>query len=265
MWRMRRSVRKKLFVCGLCIVGQLVLFLVGQTVVYRVAAGKYEAVLAEKEAKLAMAGRTVYITKREVKTGELLTEENTEKRYLLSEQNPQALPLEVFGMKACADLEEGVIINTSLCCMPEVITSERMCVFDYIRFAECFSAYDVVDVRLRYANGENYCVLKKKQLQKEDKESLCAFYLTESEQLLMSSARYDVECYDGAELYLVAFREARLQEDAVSEYLPSVQVVAQLQNGCDEYKGNYQGWCRKRLELEQRLAEYYKLRLAGLI
>lgn len=265
MWRMRRSVRKKLLVCVVCIVVQLVLFVAGQAIVYRITAGKYEALLVEKEAKLTSAGRTVYITKCEVKAGETLTEENTEQRDLLSEQNPAALATEVFGMKACADLSEGVILNTSLCRKPEYVASERECVFDCIRFAEIFSAYDVVDVRLRYANGENYCVLKKKQLQKKENEEVCGFYLTEAEQLLMSAALYDVEIYDGAELYMVGFVEARLQEDAVSEYLPSIQVLTQLQSWCEDYKEKYQIWHKRRLELEQRLTEYCKQRLAGLL
>lgn len=264
MWRMRRSVRKKILICGLCIAVQLVLFIVGQAIVYRVTAGKYEAVLTEKEARLAMAGRTVYITKCEVKAGETLTEDNTEKRYLLSEQNPSALATEALGMKACADLPEGVIINTSLCCVPEYAASERECVFEHIRFAECFAEYTVVDVRIRYANGENYCVLKKKQLRKKGEDAVCGFYLTESEQLLMSAAQYDAEQYDGAELYLVGFMEARLQAEAVGEYLPSVQVVNQLRNLSADYSESYQSLCKRRLELEQRLAEYYKQRLAGL-
>ena len=265
MWKMRRSVRKRLLICAIFVMAQLVFFITGQTIVYRIISGKYEVLLTEKETMLAAAGRTVYITKCEVKAGEILTEENTERRYLLSEQNPAALATEVLGMKACADLSEGVIINTALCCEPEYAASGRECYFEHIRFAECFSGYDVVDVRLRYANGENYCVLKKKQLQKEGDDNVCGFYLTESEQLLMSAAQYDIELYDGAELYMVGFMEARLQEDAVSEYVPSVQVVAQLQSWCEGYKENYQVWYKRRSELEQRLAEYYKQRHAGLL
>ncbi len=265
MWRTRRKVRKRILFGGVCIAIQLVLFSVGQAAIYRITTEKYERIMKEKETRLEAAGRTVYITKSEVKAGELFTEDNVEKRYLLSEQNCEALATEVFGMKACADLPEGVIINTALSCKPEYAASERKCNFYNIRFVENFSEFDMVDVRLRYANGENYCVLKKKQLHKEEADNCCGFYLTESEQLLMSAAQYDVEVYDGAELYVVGFMEARLQENAVSEYLPSVQVLAQLQEWNEEYKSAYRVWCERRIELEQRLAEYCKQRRDGLL
>ncbi len=265
MWRIRRSVRKKLLFGGICILVQIMLLVVCRITVSQLTAKKYETMLEEKDAVLEAAGRTVYITKCTVKAGEVFTEENAEKRYLLSEQNPEALAGEVFGMKACADLSEGVIINSALCCTPECTSSERKCIFYNIGFAECFSSYDVVDIRLRYANGENYCVLKKKQLQKEEDEKVCGFYLTESEQLLMSAAQYDVEVYDGAELYLVGFMEARLQEDSVCEYLPSIQVIAQLQEWNEEYNDSFQMWCERRNKLEQRLAEHRKQRMDGVL
>lgn len=265
MWRVRRSVKKKVLFVGLCIVIQVMLFFVCRATVTQITVKKYETMLEERTAVLEAAGRTVYITKCAVRAGETFTEDNTEKRYLLSEQNPDALATEVLGMKACADLAEGVIINTALCCTPECATSERRCIFYNIGFAECFSAYDVVDVRLRYANGENYCVLKKKQLQKEQDEKGCGFYLTESEQLLMSAAQYDVDVYEGAELYLVGFMEARLQADSVSEYLPSVQVITQLQEWNGEYRSSFRTWCDRRTELEKRLAEHRKQRMDGLL
>lgn len=265
MWRMRRSVKKRLLFGGICIAVQLLLFSVGQAVVYRITTEKYERILEEKENRLVAAGRMVYITKNEVKAGEILTEENIEKRYLLSEQNPEALATDVVGMKACADLPEGVIISTALCCKADYTTSERKCIFNKIGFTENFAEYDVVDVRLRYANGENYCVLKKKQLYKDEAENNCGFYLTESEQLLMSAAQYDVEVYDGAELYVVGFMEARLQENAVSEYLPPVQVLTQLQEWNEEYGNIYRLWCERRIHLEQRLAEHRRQRREGLL
>lgn len=265
MWRIRRSVKKKLLFGGICLAVQVLLFVLGQATVQRIVSEKYKTVLAEKEAKFTAAGRVVYVTRNEVKAGELFTAENTEKKYLLSEQNPETLATDVIGMKACADLQEGVILSSALCCKPENATSERKCIFQNIGFVECFSSHDTVDVRLRYGNGENYCVLKKKQLYKEEDENECGFYLSESEQLLMSAAQYDVDIYDGAELYVVGFMEARLQEDAISEYLPSVQVISQLREWNEEYKRAFQTWCNRRAELEKRLAEHRKQRMDGLI
>lgn len=265
MWRMRRSVRKKILFGGICIVVQVLLFVVCRETTVRLTERKYENLVKERDVILESAGRMAYITKCEVKAGEVLTEENIEKKYVLSEQNPDSLAIDALGMKACADLPEGVILNTALCCAQEYAVSERICVFNNIGFAECFFEYDTVDVRLRYANGENYCVLKKKQLQKGEDESCCGFYLSESEQLLMSAAQYDVEVYDGTEIYLVGFREARLQENSVSEYIPSVQVITQLREWSEEYKDSFHAWCQRRTELEQRLAEHKKMRIDGVL
>ena len=266
MRRMRRSVRKKILFGILCVAVQVVLILVCWTTVRQVLVKKYEGVLAEKNAVLEAAGRMVCITKREVRAGEIFTTDNTERRYVLSEQNPEALATDVIGLTSCADLPEGVIINTSLCSKQECAPSERKCVFRNIRFSECFSVYDAVDVRIRYANGENYCVLKKKRLQKsEEDEKACCFFLTEEEQLLMSAAQYDVDVYEGAELYMVGFMEERLQEDAISAYLPSVQVVAQLRQWNEEYRLEFDTWCELRTALELRLAEHRKQRLEGLL
>ncbi len=258
----RRSVRKKAVFIFLFLVVQVAFFFVCQTTVKGVTVKKYEAILQEKDAVFEAAGRIAYITKKEVKAGEFFSEENVEKKYLLSEQNPEALAQDVLGRRSCADISEGVIVNTALCSKEDYAPSERQCVFHKIGFAECFAPYSVVDVRIRYANGENYCVLKKKSLQRvTDDLKECSFFLTEEEQLLMSAAQYDVEIYEGAELYLVGFREERLQEDAISAYLPSVQILTQLKEWEGEYKQNYESGCRLRNALEERLLAHRKLQL----
>lgn len=265
MRRLRKSVRKRILVAFTCIAVQVLFLFVCQMAVRQLTERKYEAILEEKNAILEAAGRTVYLTRREISAGESFTEENTEKRYLLSEQNPEALAVEVIGATACADLPEGVIINTSLVCTQEFSSSERKCVFYNIGNAGCFATYAMVDVRLRYANGENYCVLKKKRLQETtENQKACCLFLTEEEQLLMSAAQYDVEMYEGAELYLVGFREERLQEDAISTYLPSVQVISQLREWNEEYRNSFEKWCDLRRSLEGRLSEHRKQRLDGL-
>ncbi|MDD5901583.1 MAG: hypothetical protein PUC73_11905 [Lachnospiraceae bacterium] len=265
MHRLRKSVRKRILIAGTCIAVQVLVLFVCQMAVRQLTERKYKMMLEEKDAVLETAGRTVYLTRREIRAGESFTEENIERRYLLSEQNPEALAVEVIGATACADLPEGVIINTALVCTREVSSTERKCVFNNIGNAGCFAAYTVVDVRLRYANGENYCVLKKKRLQETtEKQDACCLFLTEEEQLLMSAAQYDVEMYEGAELYLVGFTQERLQEDAISTYLPSVQVISQLREWNEEYQKSFDTWCDRRRSLERRLSEHRKQRLDGM-
>jgi len=262
MWRVRKSIRRKVILVFSVVAMQVLMFLFCQVTVNRVTANKYEKLIEEKDTRLMSAERMACVTRREVRAGELLTEENTEKKVILSEQNPEVLIEDVIGMTVCADLQEGEIITTSLCREQSVAPSERKCVFDNIEFTECFADYASVDVRIRYANGENYCVLKKKRLQKtEEEKEVCCFSLTEEEQLLMSAAQYDEEMYEGTKLYLVGFMEERLQEDSVSDYLPAVQVIMQLH----EWDEVYEIKCKMRSELEKRLLEHRKQRMDGLL
>lgn len=266
MWRMRKSIKRKwtigIVFCLLQCVGLLGCY----TVVRYSMTRKYTALLEEKDAIVQQAQRTVYVTRTYVKAGDVFSEENTEQRTVLSEQNPEELETEVLGKIACADLSAGSIVSKALCCTSEVLATERECVFRDIKDAEYFEDGMVVELRIRYDNGENYCVLKKKRLGKRENErELCRFYLTEEEQLLLSAAQYDVQVYDGAELYMVGFREERIQGEAYSDYLPPVQVAMQLSAQNKEYNKNSGQMREQRAALEERLAEYGRMRKDSLL
>lgn len=256
MWRMRRSVRKKI---GYAIIGLLCLagvFFSCYIVMKHSVVTKYERALEEKNRVLSQAEQVVYVTKKEVKAGECFTEENTEQRVVLSEQNPSGIATDIIGMVSCADLPEGMIVTSPLCFEREVLSSERECLFSDIRFTECFADGEVLDVRIRYENGESYCVLKEKRIRKEETEQeCCRLFLTEEEQLLISAARYDVQVYEGAELYFVGLVEERLQEKECSEYLPPKQVLLQLKMQNTQYEENFYNWKEQRDALEKRLSD----------
>lgn len=264
MRRLRKSVKKKIGIGMLLLVIQLLFFVLCRAAVVYRTEQRYRAASEEREQRLSAAQRTGYITLRKIEAGERFSEENVEKRQFLSEQNPETISVSVIGCIACTDLEEGEVVTKAVCTEKEVLPSERKCVFYRIEYAESFEAYDTVDVRIRYANGENYCVLKKKSLQKSPEDTeVCYFFLTEEEQLLMSAAQYDAEVYEGTRLYLVGFREERLQEDAVSVYLPPLQVISQLCTWETGYNADREEWCKRRSALEERLTRYRELRKEG--
>ena len=266
MWRMRRSVRKKItyaMIGLLCLVATIVLcYVVTKHSVVR----NYERVLEEKNKVLSQAEQIVYVTRKEIKAGECFTEENTEQRVVLSQQNPTGIATDVIGMISCADLPEGMIVIRPLCFEREVLSSERECLFSDIRFAECFADGTVLDVRIRYENGENYCVLKGKRIQKEETEQgCCRMFLTEEEQLLISAAQYDVQVYEGAELYFVGVVEERLQEKKCSEYLPPKHILLQLEEQAGKYEEDFFTWKEQREALEKRLLDYEQKRRDGVL
>lgn len=266
MWRMRKSIKRR-WMIGIvfCLVQCGVLFFGYGTIRYATVR-KYTALLEEKNAVMKQAERTVFLTRTCVKAGERFTEENTERKTLLSEQNPEGLETEVIGKVACADLPEGSIVTKALCCAQEVHATERECVLRNIRNTEYFTDGAIVELRIRYENGENYCVLKKERIGKKEEESeSCCFYLTEEEQLLLSAAQYDVQAYDGTELYIVGFREARIQSEACNEYLPPAQILMQLRNRDEAYDKSLEQMREQRVALEERLAEYIKKKKSGLL
>jgi len=254
MWRLRRSVKRKILFFVLLAAGGAGIFLFGGAVSAGRAAKVYGALLAERDTLIDGAKRLAYVTVKEIKAGECFTPENTERRYLLSEQPEEGIAEDVFGMAACANLPAGSIISTALCCSQEFLGTERECVFEDILLPDCFSDYEMVDVRIRYPNGENYCVLRQKRLRRrQENPEECRFALTEAEQILLSAARYDTEVYKGAELYVVAFVEERLQKAADSFYVPPAQVILQLKESGTEELDVPAGWYRLRESLEQRL------------
>ena len=66
------------------------------------------------------------------------------------------------------------------------------------------------------------------------------------------------------ELYLVGFKEARLQGTEVSKYLPPVQVLLQMQKRNEDGSYPYGEWYDLRVALEQRLSEYIRKRRDGI-
>lgn len=261
MRRLRRSLKRKIVMVSVLCLLQGGMLLGCYSAVNYLTVRKYVRLLEEKEIRMEQAKRAVYLTTREVKAGETFTEENTEKKYVMSEQNAEGLAVEVFGKIACGNLPAATIVLTSVCCESELSPTERECVYDDICGAEGFADGMTVDVRIRYDNGENYCVIQKKRLKKaEDGEEACHFFLTEEERLFMSGAQYDVMRYEGAELYLVGFREERLQPEVCNRYIPPLQVLMQLNAWNADDKGSFDERCVQREALEQRLTEDRKKR-----
>lgn len=261
MRKIRRSTKRRIWlVLCLCLAAIL---LCGGTMYFtgRQYQKRYEPVLLEKEQRLTAAERKVFVTTRFISAGEELSRENCALMSVLSDQEQALFAGEVYGKKACADLAGGTQILDALCCEESYLPTQRENVAEDIAQCENFSDYDLVDVRIRYPNGENYCVLQKKRLRKnEGKPKQHRLVLSEVEQILLSGARYDVETYRGCELYFVAFAEERLQEQTESRYIPPKQEITQLLELTEENEADA-SWYAYRQELELRLMEESELRL----
>ncbi len=264
MRRMRRSTKKKLLYITGGILLQVLLFGGCMFFAEHRSINRYESSVKQKEERIRQAERKVFITLREVRPGEVFTEENTEYVTLLSEQEANLLATEVEGYFATTGLPAGRIVYVTDCCERSPFGTEKECVFYDIGNVAYFEDFATVDVRIRYGNGENYCVLRGKKLTKqtEEKEG-CSFCLTEVEQLLMSGAIYDAETYRGTTLYLVGTSTV-VQDGEDHRFLPPLQTLLQLEGDGISEKEKYENGKKLRLALEERLDEHERQRISGL-
>lgn len=116
---------------------------------------------------------------------------------------------------------------------------------------------DLVDVRIRYPNGEEYVVLAKRGCHELEKiEGRVTFFLTEEEILCLSSSIVDCVQYD-ASLYTVRYLRDKKQISATVNYIPR-EDVCQLMVDNPNIIGESELYLQKkyRKPLENRLKDW---------
>lgn len=102
-----------------------------------------------------------------------------------------------------------------------------------------------LDIRISYANAEDYTVLADKEVRLLQGSTELVLLLEEAEILLLSSALADARCYPEVRLYAVRYPQ-NPEEQGVVNYLPNRE-VAELLSLTQEQR-------LERLQLERRLA-----------
>ena len=113
--------------------------------------------------------------------------------------------------------------------------------------AEHLETGDRIDVRIRYANAEDYLILSDKALVKCEKESGMVLELSEEEILFLSSAISDSDMYEGTKLYAVEYPEYQKIQAGEVTYIPNKNILRMI--GRETTKGE------SRIALEQRLEQ----------
>lgn len=252
--RIRRSVQKRIWICLMSIcLGFVCLYSVYFLTQYTTALS-YEEKLGLIEGKLLETERMAYIAVREISAGETFTEENVVKKRVYSDEEAVYLAgEEIFSKQARIDIPAGMRILTVMEAEEEYEESRRECTFMEISLPDVLKSGDMVDVRIQYPNGENYCVLERKKLQRSETNCLeSRFLLSEKEQLYISSALYDQTFYAGTKLYAVRYVTVPLQTESDMKYIPALDVLQQLSQIEKDYKNKVQ----LREQLEKRLQEH---------
>lgn len=116
---------------------------------------------------------------------------------------------------------------------------------------------DLVDVRIRYPNGEEYVVLAKRGCHELEKiEGRVTFFLTEEEILCLSSSIVDCIQFD-ATLYTVRYLRDKKEMSAVVNYIPR-EDVCQLMIDNPNIIGELEFYLqnKERKSLENRMKDW---------
>lgn len=179
-----------------------------------------QSLIQEKEEALT----EVYVSKEALKKGDIIYEENTEKRScLVSMSKDQYITSDDFGKVLLIDVEGDTQLIKNMLLEP-IQEGLREVQCDEVFLSENLREFDYVDVRIALPNGEDYVVLSKKmvhELRQEELKSTCFLWLTEDEITNYSAAVVDANQYKGSSLYTTKYIEPTVQEATKVTYIPS--------------------------------------------
>ena len=128
---------------------------------------------------------------------------------------------------------------------------ERAIEIQAIQLQQTLQEGDLVDVRIRYPNGEEYIVIAKRGCYEVVvPENRMTMWLLEDEMLRLSSSIVDCAAMNGT-LYVVRYRRDLSQKTSKVTYIPKAEVCELLQQDPDivsEAEGELLKKQRKRLE-----------------
>lgn len=218
---------------------------------------KYKAELEEANNIISENQRYVYEVVTPIEAGELISEENVEKKLVYSSQ-PEELfaTLDDIGKQVAVNISEGTQLMKAMILTEEYEETDRETEYEAIKLSLNLALGDYVDIRICYPNGEDYIVLSKKQIKQIDQENvLCYIWNNEEEILTMSSAIVDAYLYEGAYLYTTKYVQAEIQEPSEVTYIPTLTTMQLLESDPNivEIASKYLNKVLRK-ELENRLA-----------
>lgn len=228
-----------------CII--LVVLLVGE---------KRELESAEKKLGSYKQG-TVYMAKSDLKQGSVLKKSDfvlVEGVFHSDVKLPEISALA--GKILKADLKKGEILGENILGQPSDNGENiRTYYIDYMNIPANYENVAEFDIRIRFPNGEDYLVAKKKNIKSRDEVGVYIDFSLE-EALLMSSAWVDGTIYEGTKIYAAYYVDGFYESG--SETYPANEYVCELggwePNLLDRIFDKEM--CDKRIILEENLAEF---------
>lgn len=179
----------------------------------------------KKNLKKVMVPRLV----SDKKQGDVIGEKDIEYVEILCEENDllSDIMINPVGMALNEDMIAGGIVTGSIMHLDSDISdTERLLKFTDISIFKDIMPGDYVDIRISFANGEDYIVMGHKKIEGIEEDSGILVKVDEEDILKMSSARVDVATYRGTNIYAVKYVQ-KYQESSKTYYLAN-KCVAEL-------------------------------------
>lgn len=176
--------------------------------------------------------RHVFIPKGDIMCGTFLTKELFNEVDLVS-----SLPIEVFiteedfGKFARYDIKQDVPVMKYMLIDEKISDDLREEEFNMFLLLSNLTKGKYIDVRIMFANGEDYIILSKKKVREINLDQNTIWcWLDEKEILTVSSAIVDAYIRKGTKIYTVTYVEPASQKEAISTYPVNLDVLRIIEN-----------------------------------
>lgn len=168
--------------------------------------------------------QTVYVATKDIKKGEVLQAEGTGANVELQViytgiESYNYIQESDLGSKLLVDVAANMPIMSNMVTAEVIQKDSRHYEIMVAELMTTLEDYDYVDVRISFANGEDYLVLSKKEVSNL-RLSDCIFTttLSELEILRLHSAIIDAYTQEGSRIYTTAYIESNIQDAGIVTY-----------------------------------------------
>lgn len=210
--------------------------------------------LQEEKKTLEATYKTVVSVKSDIKSGESILDKIETKRV-----TNDAVPTDSISMGnvtedmvAKVDLAKGTVLSASVVATKEEQTTAdvREQQYNMILLPEQLEEEDHIDVRLMLPSGQDYIVVSKKRIIRQEEETIW-INMSEDEILTMSNAIVEAYKVSGSKLYATRYVDAGNQAKATPTYPVSREVLELINNDPNVVETAKQGLWRRYNEAQQ--------------
>ena len=219
----------------------------------------FESQISELNSEINSVKKTALVPTEDIKWGAEIKEDMVEEKSIYSDLGEDSyMTADQIGSIAKIDLPAGMPIYADSVA-EETHEGTREIEVNYVNLNTNLVDNDVVDIRVKFPNGEDYVVCSKQVLRNLNLASANLFlWVTEDEILCLDSAVVDANI-NGGKLYVTHYVEPALQTESVANYQPNIDVlnlIAQDPNIVDVSKRNLSATVRS--EMEERLSAFFE-------